>query len=78
MGASGRHALPSGGVRSGRRRPEVGCRRRAAAVGARETAARLLRWRIGDEEGSVSCARTRRSYWWGLRGRRRSEGVGRR
>ena len=62
----------SGMVGAGRRR------RRRTAVGARETAARLLRWRIGDEEGSVSCARTRRSYWWGLRGRRRSEGVGRR
>ena len=44
---------------------------------ARETAARLLRWIIGDEEGSVSCARTRRSYWWGLRGRRWSGGAGR-
>ena len=38
----------------------MGRRRQAAAVGARETAARLLWWRIGDEEGSVSCARTRR------------------
>ena len=51
MGASGRKPLPAGGVRSRRRRPEVGRRRRAAAVGAREMPARVLPWRIGDEEG---------------------------
>ena len=60
MGASGRQALPSSGLKSRRRRPEVGRRRRAAAVGARGTAARVLRWVLGKEERSVSYARMRR------------------
>ena len=58
MGASPGQGAPLGGLGRPRGWSELGRRRRAAAVGARDTAARLLRWTIGDEEGSVSCART--------------------
>ena len=47
---------------------ELGRRWRAAVVGARDMAAGWLRWRLGEEEGFASCARSRRSYWRGFRG----------
>ena len=40
--------------------------------GARATAAGWLRWRLGEEEGSVSCAGPRWSLLGGQRGRRRA------
>ena len=61
MGASPGQGAPLGGLGRSRGWSELGRRRRAAAVGARETAARLLRWGLGEEEGSASCARSRRS-----------------